>query len=294
MKLFISFFLSATVLLQTRAQTRIGLWEPYFNGDVKASVFFNGETLEKNTHPADEHGMAVGHTLTNGMQNYFLYHAGFTPLTAQLKHAGILNMTVTQRKEHLAEEYRYYKAFATETVKWFRHQKVKVVNMSFGTSASIFAENNLNLGDTPKERFIAAKQWMQEFKKSFEQAFASAPEILFVVAAGNDEEDMEESFDVPGLAHLPNVLCVGALSKDGKRIISNRGKFVDIYVPAEDVEWIDSTGKKHFDTGTSLAVPIVVKQAVALLQKDGKLKPEAIKKSLIEQNSSSPLRHEGH
>jgi hypothetical protein len=200
-------------------------------------------------------------------------------------------MTVTQRKEHLPEEYRYYKAFAMETVKWFRKQKVKVVNMSFGTSASIFAENNLNLGNTQEERFKVAKQWMQEFKKSFEEAFATAPEILFVVAAGNDEEDMEESFDVPGLAHLRNVLCVGALSKDGKRIISNRGKFVDIYVPAEDVEWIDSSGMKHIDTGTSLAVPMVVKQAVVLFQKNAKLKPEAIKKKLMEQNQDSPLFH---
>jgi hypothetical protein len=231
--------------------------------------------------------MAVGYTLTNGIQNYALYHAGFTPLTAQLKQAGILSMTVAQRKEHLPEEYRYYKAFAIETVKWFRKQKVKVVNMSFGTSASIFAENNLNLGTTPEERFAAAKQWMQEFKKSFEQAFASAPEILFVVAAGNDEEDMEQSFDVPGLAHLPNVLCIGALSKEGNRIISNPGKFVDIYIPAEDVQWIDSTGNKHIDTGTSLAVPLIVKQAVVLLQEDARLKPEAIKRKLIEKNASS-------
>lgn len=281
------FILALIILVQSHAQTRVGLWEPYFNGNVKASVFFNGTTLEQNTLAADEHGMAVGYTLTNGMNNYSIYHAGFTPLTAQLKQAGVLNMTVTQRKEHLPEEYRYYKAFAIETVKWFRKQKVKVVNMSFGTSASIFSENNLNLGNTPEERFAAAKQWMQEFKKSFEVAFASAPEILFVVAAGNDEEDMEQSFDVPGLARLPNVLCVGALSKDGKRIISNRGKFVDIYFPAEDVEWLDSTGKKHIDTGTSLAVPLVVKQAVELLQEDTKLKPEAIRKKLIEKNIAS-------
>ncbi|MDI3318968.1 S8 family serine peptidase [Pinibacter soli] len=287
MKQVFSFFILAFAMLQAHSQTRVGLWEPYFNGNIQASVFFNGTVLEKNTHAADEHGMAVVYTLTKGMNKYSLYHAGFTPLTAQLKQAGILNMTVAQRKEHLNEEYRYYKTFALETVKWFRKQKVKVVNMSFGTSASIFAENNLNLGNTPEERFLAAKQWMQEFKKSFERAFASAPEILFVVAAGNDEEDMEESFDVPGLAKLPNVLCVGALSKDGKRIISNRGKAVDIYVPAEDVEWIDSNGDKHIDTGTSLAVPVVVKQAVTLLQKDSKLISEAIKKKLIEANTHS-------
>ncbi len=125
---------------------------------------------------------------------------------------------------------------------WFKKQKVWVVNVSFGTSATTFAENNQNFGNTSAECFAAARTWMLHFKASFDRAFRSAPEILFVIAAGNDEENMEKSIDVPALVNLPNVMCVGALRKDGKRTISNFGKRIDVYLPAENVVWMDTAG----------------------------------------------------
>ncbi|RZK06341.1 MAG: hypothetical protein EOO43_21825, partial [Flavobacterium sp.] len=62
--------------------------------------------------------------------------------------------------------------------------------MSFGNSALIFAENNQNLGYNDTERLKAAQEWMRHFQQAFDNAFKGAPEILFIVAAGNDEMDI--------------------------------------------------------------------------------------------------------
>lgn len=265
-----------------QAQIKIGLWEPYYKGETKKSVFFKENALEKCTVNSDEHGRAVGFVLTqNAEKSMEIYHAGFMPTTKYLRETGISAMTVEERRKNLDSEYNYWELFVTETIGWFKKQKVKVVNMSFGNAALIFAENNQNLGYNDAERIKTAQEWMRHFQQAFDNAFKSAPEILFIVAAGNDEMDMQSSFDVPGLSQEPNVLCVGALSKDGKRKISNYGDAVDVYVTAEDIEWIDAHGKKRYDSGTSLAVPQITKKAVMLLTKNPKMSMEALKLKLI-------------
>lgn len=73
------------------------------------------------------------------------------------------------------------------------------------------------------------------FPNSFDEAFKTAPEVLFIVTVGNDELDVEEIFGVPAISSEFNVLCRDALSKVVTRKISNYGKQVDIYILAEDV-----------------------------------------------------------
>lgn len=278
-KLLITVYFLTAFLLGI-AQIKVGLWEPDYSGKSKQSVFFTGDSLKPYQDKKNgEHGTAVGFVLLDGLaaNKFQLFHAGFVPLSQQLKETGIMDLTVENRKNNLPSEYDYYSRFAIYTVAWFKKQQVKVVNMSFGTSATIFAENNQNLGITDVARLTAARIWMLHFKDSFESAFRSAPEILFVVAAGNDEEDMEQSIDVPALVSLPNVLCVGALSKDGKRTISNFGKRVDVYLPAEDVVWKDAAGKLHTGTGTSLAVPQITRKAIGQLIRNPKLSAKELK-----------------
>jgi len=280
MKNAIFFFLFTIGSVQAQIET--GLWEPYYKGKTKKSVFFTGKSIEKFTGNSDEHGTAVGFILTqNAEKSMEIYHAGFTPTTKYLRETGILAMTVEERRKNLDSEYKYWELFVRETVNWFKKQKVKVVNMSFGNSALIFAENNQNLGYNDTERLKVAQEWMHHFQQAFDNAFKSAPEILFIVAAGNDEMDMQSSFDVPGLSQEPNVLCVGALSKDGKRKISNYGDAVDVYIPAEDIEWVDAEGKKQYDSGTSLAVPQITKKAIMLLTKNPKMSIATLKRKLI-------------
>ena len=277
------FILAFTIFFITdlKSQIKVGLWEPYYKGKTEKSVFFNGKNLEDFSGDADEHGMAVGYVLNQNLEDKIkLYHAGFTPTTRYLRESGILLMSIEERKKNLTKEHEYCKRFAIETVAWFKKQKVKVVNMSFGNSATIFAENNLNLGNNVAERLAVAEDWMRKFQQSFDEAFKSAPDILFVVAAGNDELDMQESFDVPGLSEEPNVICIGALDKKGLKRISNYGKQIDIYVIAEDVEWIDSKRQKHYDSGTSLAVPQITRKAIFQLIKTPKISSINLKKMI--------------
>ncbi len=277
--ILVVFFLLAIITAQS--QVRVGLWEPYYKGNTKKSVFFTGNSLEDYTGSSNEHGTAVGYILTINNPNLEIYHAGFVPTTQYLTESGVLSLTVEKRLQNLKSEYDCWNRFVTQTVAWFKKEKVKIVNMSFGNSAVIFAENNPNLGHTYAERLKVAREWMTHFQNAFDKAFKSAPEILFIVAAGNDELDVEESFDVPAISSESNVLCIGALSKDGRRKISNYGKQIDIYIPAEDVEWVDAEGNKQYSSGTSLAVPQIANKAVLKLAENPKISVAKLKEFLI-------------
>ncbi|WP_296142829.1 S8 family serine peptidase [uncultured Flavobacterium sp.] len=277
----ITLVLLVSIVSMAHSQVKVGLWEPYYKGNTKKSVFFTGTSLEDYTGNSNEHGTAVGYILTKDNPNLEIYHAGFTPTTQYLTESGILSMTVEERRQNLRSEYECWERFVRQTVAWFKKEKVKLVNMSFGNSAVIFAENNPNLGYTDAERIKVAREWMQHFQKAFDKAFKTAPEILFIVAAGNDELDVEESFDVPAISRESNVLCIGALSKNGSRKISNYGKQVDIYIPSEDIEWIDIEGNKQYNSGTSLAVPQIANKAVLKLAESPKISVAKLKKFLM-------------
>jgi subtilisin family serine protease len=316
-------FILINVSNSVHAQIRIGLWEPAINVTTKQKSIFinpkekvNGIDDDKNGVIDDvagvsftksgqlegkinflqhtqqnnltQHGWAVYQVLSKGLSNFKIVHAGFTPLTQHLKETGALDLSVEERKNNLANEYDYYKKFAIQTVAYFLKQKVRVVNMSFGTSASIFADNNLNLENTDTDRKSAAKVWMQQFLQSFTEAFSKAPEILFIVAAGNDGEDMEAAYDVPGLADLPNVICVGALNQQCQPAgFSNTGKRIDVYGIGEDIKIKDATGKIEKYSGTSVAVPIITNAAAKIWQKNKNLSAAAIKKILKDQYKKS-------
>lgn len=302
---------------QLKAQVRIGLWEPSINLNYVERKFFLNLQDEINEIDDDkngviddtfgaifttdaklagkscllsdtdqnnltEHGRVVYRILSKSLTNFKMVHVGFTPLTQYLRESGILDFTIEQRKSNLEKEYVYYKKFASKTVNYFIKQKVQIVNMSFGTSATIFAENNTNLGNTEGERKEIAKVWMENFLQSFKKAFESAPDILFVVAAGNDGEDMDSAYDVPGLIDLPNVICVGALNqKCVPADFTNTGKRVDVYAIGDQVELLDEANSLQHYSGTSIAVPVVTNAAAKILQKEKNLSAKNLKKALI-------------
>jgi subtilisin family serine protease len=76
-------------------------------------------------------------------------------------------------------------------VDFFRKNGVRVVNMSWGgTAKSVEGELELcNIGKTPDERKKIAREYFDLQKKSLQGAIGSAPDILFVAAAGNSNAD---------------------------------------------------------------------------------------------------------
>jgi len=75
---------------------------------------------------------------------------------------------------------------AQSYVDFFKQQGVRVVNMSWGGSVKAIegALELCNIGKTPDERKTIARDYFDIQKDALTKAFASAPEILFVTAAG--------------------------------------------------------------------------------------------------------------
>jgi subtilisin family serine protease len=64
-------------------------------------------------------------------------------------------------------------------------------------------------------------------------AIAAAPNVLFVVSAGNEGHDLEATPEYPCASRLPNIVCVGATDqRDGLAAFSNYGaRAVDLAAP---------------------------------------------------------------
>ena len=104
-----------------------------------------------------------------------------------------------------------------ETVEFLKRNKARVVNMSWGGSVNGI-ESDLELcgiGKTQEERKKLAREYFEIDKQALEKAFASAPEILFITAAGNSNQDASFAEDAPADIVLPNLLTVGAVDKAG-------------------------------------------------------------------------------
>ena len=88
---------------------------------------------------------------------------------------------------------------------------------------------------------------------------AKMDEVLFVVSAGNDNKNIDETPIFPASSDLSNILVVTSSDYFGRLGPgSNFGKqSVDVMVPAERIEILDHRGNKNTASGTSYAAPRV-------------------------------------
>ncbi|MGI9494124.1 MAG: S8 family serine peptidase [Geminicoccaceae bacterium] len=102
---------------------------------------------------------------------------------------------------------------------------------------------------------------------AFEAAMARYPEMLFVVAAGNDRRNIDERPVYPAGLTFPNMITVtaatgkGRLAKDANWGVAA----VDLMVPADGVEVIDFDGARRSVTGSSYGAARVTALAACLL-----------------------------
>ena len=152
-------------------------------------------------------------------------------------------------------------------VAYLRAQHVRVVNMSWGTSLADI-EKTLeanNIGATPAERSAMAVKTMDTVREAFREAMRSAPEILFVAAAGNSDTNLDFAPDAPAGINLPNVLSVGAVDTYGDATsFSSFGKQVAVYANGYEVDSIVPGGFHTRGSGTSAAAPQVTDLAAKL------------------------------
>jgi subtilisin family serine protease len=168
---------------------------------------------------------------------------------------------------------------AMDYVNFFKTNHVRIVNMSWGGSVKDYEDGleRCGIGKTVDERKQTARELFEIEKRGLEKAFAWAPEILFVTAGGNANNDATFNEFIPSSIRLPNLITVGAVDKAGDEapftsygptvVVHSNGDEVDSYVPG---------GKRMKFSGTSMASPNVVNLAAKILAANPGLKPAEV------------------
>ncbi|HSJ30898.1 MAG TPA: S8 family serine peptidase, partial [Longimicrobiales bacterium] len=154
-----------------------------------------------------------------------------------------------------------------EYVDYFRTHGVRVVNMSwrFAPEHEERALELHNAGGTPEERKALARRFYDIGANALREAFQSAPEILFVAAAGNADEDNRFTDSAPGSFDLPNLITAAAVDRGGdEAAFTSYGK-AEIYANGYEVESFLPGGERSRLSGTSMAAPQIVNLAGKLL-----------------------------
>jgi len=177
------------------------------------------------------------------------------------------------------EEQNRMVAAYRDTVAWFRAHHVRVVNMSWWGRPSSYEEllEKNGIGKTPDERKALARHYFDMERDGLYAALKSAPDILFVTIAGNNDSDNAFEETIPSSFKLPNLLVVGAVDQAGQQTnFTSTGQNIGVYADGYEVESVVPGGAKVHMSGTSMAAPEVTNLAAKLLAIDPKLTPEQL------------------
>jgi Subtilisin-like serine proteases len=166
-----------------------------------------------------------------------------------------------------------------EAVEYFRRHGARVVNMSWGGSPQEIegALEANGAGGTPEERKKLAREFFELSRVALTEAMREAPEILFVCAAGNSDNDAAFAEMIPSGIDLPNVLTVGAVDQAGEETsFTSFGKNVDVHANGFEVESTLPGGELMKYSGTSMASPNVANLAAKLWAIEPSLTVEAV------------------
>jgi subtilisin family serine protease len=166
-----------------------------------------------------------------------------------------------------------------DTVEYFKRHGVRVVNMSWG-EAQQDAEDSLEangIGDSAEERRDIARKVFKLQKNGLYEAMKNAPDILFVCAAGNADNDVEFDEYIPSSFDLPNVLVVGAVDQAGDPTsFTSLGRTVQVCANGFEVDSYIPGGQRMKFSGTSMASPNTANLAGKLLAIDPTLTPQKV------------------
>jgi hypothetical protein len=171
-----------------------------------------------------------------------------------------------------------------DKVGYFREHGVRVVNMSWGFSAADLesALEMNNAGGSAEERAALAKSLFDIQVDALREVFTSAPDILFVAAAGNEDADNRFAFFAPASIDLPNVISAAAVDRAGdEAAFTSYGK-VEIWANGYEVSSLLPGGETGVLSGTSMAAPQVTNLAAKLLAIDPDLSVAELRRLILE------------
>ena len=124
----------------------------------------------------------------------------------------------------------------------------------------------------------------------FSDAMRAHPEMLAIVSAGNDGEDIDKRPLWPAALDLENIITVTSSDGFGRLAPgSNWGAIsVDIMLPAENLDVIDFRGAEGKASGSSYAVTRLAALAARLLQADPSLEADALRTLIFSHAVPSP------
>jgi subtilisin family serine protease len=162
-------------------------------------------------------------------------------------------------------------------VDWFRANHIRVVNMSWGGGPEGDEEalEKNGMGKDAADRKEIANRLFAIEREGLYNAIKSAPEILFICAAGNADSNSSFNEMIPSSFVLPNLLTVGAVDQAGDEAsFTSYGPTVLVDADGYQVESVLPGGTKVRFSGTSMASPNTVNLAAKLIALDPKLTPE--------------------
>ncbi len=181
------------------------------------------------------------------------------------------------------------------TTAYFKAHGVRVVNMSWGWSFKEI-EGGLEangIGATPEERAAMAREMIEILSDGLRAAIATTPDILYVSAAGNDDNDVEFDVVIPSNFDLPNLMVVGAVDQAGDPTsFTSGGRNVKVYANGFQVESYVPGGGTMKMSGTSMASPNVCNLAAKLFALDPALNPDKVVRIIEESADPHPDHYE--
>lgn len=165
------------------------------------------------------------------------------------------------------------------SVSYMKKAGVRVVNMSWGGSRANIEQalEAKGVGRDAAERAELSREIFRIGRDGLESAIRSAPEILFIAAAGNSDNDNEFSEMIPSGLDLPNLITVGAVDQSGKPTgFTTFGKNVRLYANGFEVESYIPGGERLKFSGTSMAAPNVANLAAKLFSLNPRLTPGVV------------------
>jgi len=180
-------------------------------------------------------------------------------------------MTV-ETAQRLADDYM-------ATTKYFSDNNVRVVNMSWGwTFKEIEGSLEANgVGKNAEERVKMAREMIEILREGLYDSMATTPDILYISAAGNDDNDVEFDVVIPSSFEMPNLMIVGAVDQAGDPTsFTSGGRNVRVYANGFQVESEVPGGGTMKMSGTSMASPNVCNLAAKLITIKPELKPEEV------------------